>query len=823
MYATVLLAPPPRPHRHTPSKPNISLPQELTRLKGINFLKATNDEELSGAFQEITMSLKRETNHIRRSLVKFILERLDPSMFNIFIESSLAEEIVSSLPSITEKDSAHESKKEFDERIAAFLSMNIKPFMRFLNAPVVVKFQKFIIQKKYEKSMRLLCSIVATKRFTVWVKSSERDALSLEIILESVYPAPMGELPELLIAEIARCLVASSLLLDTLQDCNLSNCCCLLVKCISRVLKYAPMAFATPSTIYCLQQVKTPGVIASPLSDVRNHPEFVQIEQVLQLIKFSLHATIVSKKPDLINIAAICDACKSEVLVHHRDLFEKDEKSLAFLQHSLSSEIVAPYAQYPEKYFPNNLVDLSVFIRSKLDDNIKTKTFTSGVSKMLYMVYHSLKSLPKTPFDAPTLIAAARVMSDLLRFESLRFDLYKNKYPGHEAISPHFIAISCQVADSLVNSPLYPRIPSNNPMAFQIQGSLEELAAGIVIRPREFLQYIIATPPTPGRVQLLSSTLKLIADNSPFLKTGPQLIKLWNEYLVANMVQVTQYGLSILKIPSEITCEIAANFYINIVNASIKMNVGRYVLHPLLNAPLELLSAFGEIAIGIEPINEAKSSLFFLGFFEHIFSSPVIKTYAILLAKGNFWKALKFWLQPEVAVVAGRVTARVLRIFALLSDFSNSMKNGIIESQRLIFDSIHNQIIDDIAEALNNLPECIDLGAQERGLLAMSAMELLLAWCDPVPIAAFVALKVSYDTVLKFKQMGQQAGGYFATICEELAQNILQGFEEGVQNGDSNELANIQNCFTGSDVTQKLYGLFFVLIGLKNKEHAVRK
>jgi hypothetical protein len=92
----VLEGEPGRPPPVNPAQLTPFIPRELEDISRINFCSASSQDELSSAFLRIISVFKTETSFdIRLKLIEFVLDALDPTMFDIFLESNLAE-----LPSV---------------------------------------------------------------------------------------------------------------------------------------------------------------------------------------------------------------------------------------------------------------------------------------------------------------------------------------------------------------------------------------------------------------------------------------------------------------------------------------------------------------------------------------------------------------------------------------------------------------------------------------------------------------------------------------------------------------------------------------------------
>jgi hypothetical protein len=99
----------------------------------------------------------------------------------------------------------------------------------------------------------------------------------------------------------------------------------------------------------------------------------------------------------------------------------------------------------------------------------------------------------------------------------------------------------------------------------------------------------------------------------------------------------------------------------------------------------------------------------------------------------------------------------------------------------------------------------------------MSALELIVALCDPLPLAAFVSTHHGQRVVDWMERMGTESGEPLAGICHEFANVVRRKLDRVVEEGDSNELIHTQQKFQkyGTGSGQRC-GLFMkVLCGLE--------
>jgi hypothetical protein len=284
--------------RPLPVKPTSftpSIPRELDGISGINVCSASSQDELSSAFLRIIYVFKAETSFdIRLRLIEFVLDALDPTMFDIFLESNLAELL--SLGS--EYLAAHHPQFSrmvtiFDSHCLNFITRNFIPFTRDLNSPPVTQFQKFISSTGCEHSCHLSRTLAAAEKFAIWMNSSERTVSSLKLILDEIFISDMERKPLELATEISQCLIIAPLITT-------------LIRCITCFLGHSRAPFANPSTVDCLQRVSTKRIVALPCHDVSLHPTYEPLESVLQMVRLSLFASTAKSNEELLQLAVIC-------------------------------------------------------------------------------------------------------------------------------------------------------------------------------------------------------------------------------------------------------------------------------------------------------------------------------------------------------------------------------------------------------------------------------------------------------------------------------------------------------------------------------------
>ncbi|KAH0793165.1 hypothetical protein GPJ56_002874 [Histomonas meleagridis] len=695
-------------------------------------------------------------------------------------------------------------KNDFDMVVFNLISSNIVPIMaQYLFSPSFSRFQAFVVANEYPHTCDLLRTMYSSKRFTQWVMSPKRNSYSLDIILESIFPARVSELPPELSTEIARCLISASLLIKPLSSSDLKLTVSLLISTIARFLKYSPESFCNASTVYCLQQVKTSKIIAPPLADIRNHPELAKLDAVLQLVRFSNYHIHINNKYHLLKLASISPSMKAEILNHHFHKFQKDPKELKFLYNNIAIDTTAQNAIFNE--FPDNLTELSILLRSQSKDKLKKLAYTEYLQKILNLIFVTIKNLPTASCNLSILVSSSKVMSSLIGYENYVFQKEirnTHRFNGFEALSPHFIAVACAVAESMISSPLFPHFDCNNPSSFVLKAAFDDMSLTLISRPKELLTYLFNTDPTPCKCSILVSGLTS-SSAKPYLKN-------WKFYFIANITKLVQYGISLLKIPSEITVDITAQYYLSLVKFSVEQNLDKGLIQSLLSVPIELTCVIGKKTLEMEVINSQKTLSHFFSFIEKVLQSPIVKSFILLVARRDFWDSLFFWLNPNVMTLTTKLPSKIIRIFSKLSDFDNTMNNTLVGTQRVIVDCLHFHLVDIIIDHINNLRfEDLNVNISERSLFVVSILQLLLSWCSPPPLASYVVMKIRPELVEAIHQFG--VGTPFENMIVEMV-NILNNEFEKAAKGDPKEIVAIQTVFEGEKVDALLNKIFFTVL-----------
>jgi hypothetical protein len=625
-------------------------------------------------------------------------------------------------------------------------------------------------QKFCPSTRALLQFIYAAEEFASWVHRPDRTLPELLLILVGIRVPEIERLPPALTTDVCRSLVSAALLLPRADDHDLGYAATELVRALTRFLAKAPLCFADPAIVHCLQAVATVKVIAVPLHEVRWHPQYARLDAVLQLVRLTLFTAPGVTGVDLPALASLCPAACAAVVRGGPSPPPRD------LARCIAVDSVAPFAAFPE--VPSDLLELAVFCRGTLALENAVDVFAQRLGRILNRVWDAIAPNAVASLDIETLVACAKIAEAVIAFGS---------DSRSHAVHPHWFAAAAAVADAIVASPLFPRGSVRSPVAFVLCAAFDDLALACVRRVRDCLAFLLSVDPTPGRVLLLAAGLENEKWDVPHrsTKTG---------YFAVNIQDIAAWGLTPLKLPTEYTAEICARFFVVVAKTALRYRLGSRVLYPLLSTPIWLVESIGAVASQLDPATSPSTFLRFLGFIERIVSEPHVKTFILMNAEEAFWNPLLDAAQPTACEISGRVPARVFRIVARLSDFSCSLKPAAFGGQRLIFDCLRYNVVASFCELLSELPECTALPPPERGNLALSALEMILAWCDPLPLAAFVASKIDPDVVSGIAAMASDAGPIFAPICAELAQQIAEALERG-RVSDSEELTQTQNRF----------------------------
>lgn len=384
-----------------------------------------------------------------------------------------------------------------------------------------------------------------------------------------------------------------------------------------------------------------------------------------------------------------------------------------------------------------------------------------------------------------------------------------------------------------------------------------------------------------------------------------ETVEVWKRMIKANLNKICQFGLSILKIPCEITCQIAADFFLSLVAfVSIFLSKGNQQqneakksstssetdsqfsfayddLYAILFAPMNMLIIVSNSLFQIEPINNPKKVIFFLGFIEKILSSTeapdldlnatvvmpkeeedeeqkspekkvtyikmktnvnataIVKSFFVLNGPMAFWDCLYNMINSKMSSASGLLAARALRIIALISDFNNTLQIRLSMAQRLVIDVLHNSIITNIIDMLNrmNIQNFESISSHEKCTLSLAMAQLLLSWCEPLPLTAFVATRVSYGLVnlieklsfsisnsnSNFLKKGNSSNSQALTIKQkqslafensvlDILKVVREKFDFAISQEIKDDLVIAQQSIPSENVPQKLSGLFFMAL-----------
>lgn len=395
-----------------------------------------------------------------------------------------------------------------------------------------------------------------------------------------------------------------------------------------------------------------------------------------------------------------------------------------------------------------------------------------------------------------------------------------------------------------------------------------------------------------------------------------ETIEGWKRMIKVNLNEMCQFGLSILKVPSEITCKIAADFYLSIVTfislflskqptkgqpetlekskkascyfeSEPNFSFSYDDLYAILFIPISMFINIANALIQIEPLTNPRNAIFFLGFIERIISSSdspdltlksttfskrekdlnensaeqktsenesyfkvtvnvnataIIKTFIILNGPMPFWDCLLYMMNLSISSISGTLAARAIRIFAAISDFENTLQPRLSIAQRLVIDVLHNSIILKIIDMLNKITieNFCKIPPHEKCLISLALSELLLSWCEPLPLAAFVASKISPSLIDIIEKLSfsisdsvkndmftvRRASGsadqvmtvkqkqslIFENSVLEILGKVKECFDFVLTQDYQNDLFIAQKSIPFKNITQKLCGLFFMVL-----------
>ena len=792
------------------------LSKDLSSFQDIDFTAAMNDDQIIRCFQNLNGHLSHEKPMMCIRLINFLLSNITEKLFPLFIENFLISSVTSALEKISREQIT--ALKELDDVIFSFLHRLIIPFMKvhFIDlqtndqnsnkkGPIIAamnNFQLFIAKSpKLPKSGDLLRAIHVSQRLTYWIAYKNKDGVSLEIILNAILPARINELPLPLSSEIARCLVIVAATFDLLECGNLLEIKRLLVSAIAKFLKYKPESFANPSTISCLMEIKTHSFIAPPLSDALDHAGNVELNSILQLVRFWLFIIGTNNKQKLLDMCSLCPALQSDIFARHSNKFIESNFAMNFFKQSLVTNTVADFIKYESIPKDDDFHNMAIFLRSHSNEKLKPEPYTNKLGVLLSNVYKTINSLPVISSDIDLMISCAKIVSSLISFEQLKIE-------GFERISPHFFQTAVAVAEAIIASPLYPHSPTSNYMSSLLQSSFEELAAACAGKPKEFLTYLLNVSPSLGKCMLFTVGL-----NYPFVRDNYS--STWKNLISNNIESILRFGLSLLKIPRKITIQIVAKFYLTIINFALKMQLSHKLLYGILDAPLNIFNSVSDNLIKMEPINQLNDFVCFLDFYNIIFENPFIKSFFIANANGEFWKNLKFFVSSPLSKISVNLTNKALNLLTKLSDYSNSINPRISSGQRIFIDTLHYSDLIDFISLLNNILPCDYQTNQEKCAFAQAISELLLSWCYPLPILLIVKGSLTEGFIKEIQQLIQQPGSEYPEIENTLSQ-VEKCFNISISEKDAAkciaEFVKLEEHLPQINSSKKLCSMYFKII-----------
>ncbi|OHS96231.1 hypothetical protein TRFO_37645 [Tritrichomonas foetus] len=809
--------------------------RKISQFDDVLFTRAENHDELLKSFHSMINRLKQEQYDIKCALISYLITNIEESMFQFLLTSNLLDCVTSVLLFQRLDDT---QKEIFDIQFHLFLNRCIKPFMKFLNDEQIFAFEKALINLNFEKCQNLLQAIFISVRLTQWVSNPYRSPQSLQIFLKSLkkvlsksllifqqysrdlmnfenyhkfknfntilknpenddYKNYDCSLPNLLAVEISRCLVISVFLFDSFSSYDLSKVRSNLISCITTLLMLSPSSFGNSSTIECLHKIRTSKKLAIPLIDSNEHPNRVPLISILQLIRLSLFSIHNYDQFILLDIASVSPASQSTVLMFHPKLYELDKKQ-HFFNRCLSIDSAAKYIKFGKT--PKDLIELAIFLRSPELTPAHLNVLTKDLNKIVFIVYNSVKRLHRSTTDARILIASAKIISFFISFTDI--DLIHN--PTAQ-LPRTYVYISEKICDSIVSSPLFSLIPNSKPISFLLLSAFEELADSLALHPFSFLSVITNTNPTPGRVLLLSYVIKS--------KNFEKLVFIWKEMIKFNLGKIISFGLSILKVPSVITCNIAADFFIALVEIACRYQIPQDNIFQLCQTPLLMLNNLVIRLLELDPIHNSISMINFLCFLHRLISkSKIMKSFILLTGGIKFNEKLISLIKSDISAISGKLSAKAIQIIAAVSDYNNTLQPKVLAAQRLIFDVPHHYWIRDWIHELNQTSECEFLPKHERGIFALAATELLIAWSEPPPLAAFVSKNLNTDFVHKIENFAKDAGNPFDYAVFKMLGKVKEKYAVAEAEENQDDLINTQLKFQSQNACKTLQGMFFKII-----------
>ena len=821
---------PPHPKIPMINNEEMTIPHSIKENDNVWFIETDDDENQKMYFKKIADLLLDDVFPEKYDLIIYMLNCVKESSFLHLFDTDLLEIITTTLEMFKFDDFQHD---EIDKTFHLFICRCITPFIQAINEKIVILFEDFIIKNCFEESINLLKVIHTAIKLTKWVSNDNKSSYALQIILHSLKDLKLAKIPSHLAIEIARCLVISSFFFNSFAYDDLNNLKSDFILCITNILLEHPYAFGNSSTVECLKYFnshsKNHKIIAPPLLEANEFPKFVSVNSILQLIYFILFSIHDYDYPILLKIASICPGTHSSILYYHPELAVMEEKNKKrFFTKCLSIKCASRFLNFEK--IPNDLFELAIFLNSPNINISHLKVLTKKLNKTISNIYNSIRRLPRITSDIRALISNSNLLSFILIFASDYFDCDCNSAKGdtnseetHESkffndytIVPYFMMYLVEkLSDLIVASPIFPHIPNEDPYSFLLNKSFEELAYSVSFHPKSFLASLLASNSTPGRVFLLTSTIAYIKENSNSSQRRKSMKKEneWKNIINANINKIVHYGLSILKIPSEITCKIASDFFVSIINYICQERFSKNIIDLILYEPVEMFSKVMSFFTEYETISNPKSTILFLGFLQRIISkSPIIKTFFILKCSMFFVKMLKGLITLDIASLSGFLASRAIQIIAALSDYGNSLQPEVNVAQRLIFDVIHHNLLQSFIEELNQINFSLPMPTQERSILVFSITQLLVSWCEPVVVTAYIANIISPNLISNCEMQANDMEEPFKSSILEMLSKVKQCFESSASNVDYSDFDRTQGKFPTDNPGKKLSGMFFSIL-----------
>jgi len=777
-------------------------PVDLKLQSNIDFRIAEKNNMINQLFSDLEKIVHSIDLKMQYKLSLFIIESLCDKNISEFLISGLLEQICSIINISFEKKYI-EMVNDIDEKFFSMISRCFECFANSLDCSQVSTLVKTMLYLKLNKCLALMRTTFSARKLSLWVRSNEHLPIPLVIIVDSLVFAPYNILPLKLSAEIARCLIISSIILPYIKDYNILSIASQIQSCINRILKYSPASFYSASAIFCLNLISEKDLIALPMKIIRQYPNHYSLKTSLQLVRMTLNINELSKPLEVLKAASVCEASQSIVIQKHINMFNDYPLLSKYLKRSLCYDDPSVMKQIPGS--PSTLSNLALLMRLSDLDPLKFKTITQGLGEVLYNVHSKISLLSHPSIDFKIMIEASKIMSSLMTIDcsSVIGEVIQNC----DLITVHYIYITCEIVESIVLSPLFPHKESSFifPISSFLFNSFLELAQSASCRPYSLFEYLLSTMPNPPRIRFLGEIFVYIYDSIIRKQLPDNMYKQWSLIIISNLKFINAYILRTLKYTCAITSRIVAKTYITFIQLVLLFLPKKDYIYSLLSPLIDLLRSIQIIGKSLSgPIINKISSLFI--FFEECTANPVIKTFMNLSMEPENYNCFINILKTSIVSSQSKLCVSILKTLTNMGNYCNSMRNDVLQHQRLVFDISYYQFVNDIINVLMILLKKDYFSKIETSLVSKSIIELFLSWCFPLTYTNYIGKLIPFELMEKLLSS-------IPPEFIEIYDKVLISIQESHESHDMNNLCELQDLFFKGIRSQDCrMGLFFSLI-----------